>query len=192
MTIPELLLLEFDEETPNTRRMLERVPEANLTWKPHEKSMTLGRLASHVADLPQRCTAVITLETFVRPPGFTPFIATSSQELLEHFDTVAAQARTALAGLHDDQLPVIWSIKIGDRTLASLPRAMALRRIFLDHLVHHRGQLSVYLRLLDVPIPGMYGPSADVPVIVAGNPRPTIMSSSGTSSSGMPSSRTGA
>ncbi|MGD0369530.1 MAG: DinB family protein [Acidobacteriaceae bacterium] len=161
MTIPELFLLEFDEEMPGTRRILERVPEASFSWQPHEKSMTLGRLASHLADLPQRCTAIITSEELVRPLGFTPFLAGSSQELLERFDTVTADARTALAGLREDQLSVIWSIKMGDRTIASLPRAMALRRVFMNHHIHHRAQLGVYLRLLNIPIPGMYGPSAD-------------------------------
>ena len=125
MTIPELFLQEFDEEIPSTRRMLERVPEANFTWKPHEKSMTLGRLASHVADLPQRCTAIITTETLVRPPGFTPYAAASTSELLERLDTVSTEARTALATLREDQLSVIWTIKMGDRTIASLPRLLA-------------------------------------------------------------------
>ncbi len=161
MTIPELFLHEFDEEMPNTRRMLERVPEASFTWKPHEKSMTLGRLASHVADLPARCATIITTEELVRPVGFTPWTASSTAEILDHFDTVTRAARTALAGLRDDQLQVLWTIKMGDRTLVELPRVIALRRVLMDHHIHHRGQLSVYLRLLDVPIPGMYGASAD-------------------------------
>jgi uncharacterized damage-inducible protein DinB len=161
MTVPELFLQEFDLEMPSTHRILERVPEASFSWQPHEKSMTLGRLASHVADLPQRCTAIITTEELIRPPGFTPFLAGSSKELLERFSTVVAEARSALLTLREDQLSVIWSIKMGDRTIASLPRAMALRRVFMDHHIHHRAQLGVYLRLLDIPIPGMYGPSAD-------------------------------
>ena len=161
MTIQELLLPEFDEEMAGTRRMLERVPEASLTWKPHEKSMTLGRLASHVADLPMRCVSIITTDTFVRPTDFKPFLAGSTQELLEHFDAASGAARQALPTLREDQLPAMWTIKFGERTINSLPRALALRRVFIDHLVHHRGQLSVYLRLLDVPVPGMYGPSAD-------------------------------
>jgi uncharacterized damage-inducible protein DinB len=161
MTIPELFLQEFDEEIPSTRKMLERVPETSFSWKPHEKSMTLGRLASHVAELPARCATIITTESFVRQPGTAPFLASSSAEILEKFDTVSAEARKALANLREDQLPVIWTIKMGDRTIASLPRVMALRRVFMNHLIHHRAQLGVFLRLLDVPIPGMYGPSAD-------------------------------
>ena len=161
MTIPELFLQEFNEEMPSTRRMLERVPEASFTWKPHEKSMTLGRLASHVADLPARCVTIITTEELVRPVGFTPWTASSTAEILDRFDTVTGAARRALTNLRDDQLQVSWSIKMGDRILVTLPRVMALRRVFMDHLIHHRGQLSVYLRLLDIPVPGMYGASAD-------------------------------
>jgi uncharacterized damage-inducible protein DinB len=161
MTILELLLLEFDEEMASTRRMLERVPEASLAWKPHEKSMALGRLASHVADLPLRCPSMVNFETYVRPAGYKPFLAETSGALLEHFDGAVKEARAALTSLNDEQLAATWTMQMNGRTMASLPRAMALRRIFMDHLIHHRGQLSVFLRLLDVPIPGMYGPSAD-------------------------------
>ena len=161
MTIPELLLLEFDEEMPGIRKILERVPETNFSWKPHEKSMTLGRLASHIAELPARCATIITTENYVRQPGNAPFIASSSAELVSRFDTTSSEARTALAALSEDQLSVIWSLKMGDRTMASMPRVMAIRRVFMNHLIHHRAQLGVFLRLLDVPIPGMYGPSAD-------------------------------
>ena len=161
MTVQELLLLEFDEEVANTRKMLERVPEASLSWKPHEKSMTLGRLASHVADLPNRAVSIITIDNFVRPANATPFAANSAKELTERFDTACTEARKAIAGLRDEQLPATWTLTFGDRVMISVPRGLALRRVFMDHLIHHRGQLSVYLRLLDVPIPGMYGPSAD-------------------------------
>jgi uncharacterized damage-inducible protein DinB len=161
MTISELFLQEFDVEMPGTRQLLERVPETSFTWKPHEKSMTLGRLASHIADLPARCTTIITTDELVRQPGFTPWSASSTAELLAHFDAATTEARPALAGLRDDRLSVMWTLKMGDRTLASLPRAMALRRVFMDHIIHHRAQLGVFLRLLDVPIPGMYGASAD-------------------------------
>jgi uncharacterized damage-inducible protein DinB len=161
MTIPELFLQEFDLEMPSTQRILERVPEASFSWQPHEKSMTLGRLASHVAELPARCATIVTTETYVRQPGTPPYLAASSAELLEKFSTTTAEARAALLTLRDDQLSVIWSLKMGDRTIASLPRVMALRRVFMNHHIHHRAQLGVYLRLLNIPIPGMYGPSAD-------------------------------
>lgn len=161
MTVQELLLLEFDEEMAGTRRMLERVPEAGLSWKPHEKSMTLARLASHVADLPSRCSAIVGMDVFVRPVNAVPFVAGSANELVKHFDAASAEARKALSGLTDKQLAGTWTLKFGDRVMVTLPRGMALRRVFMDHLIHHRGQLSVYLRLLDAPVPGMYGPSAD-------------------------------
>lgn len=161
MTIPELFLAEFDEEIPGTRKILERVPDHSFAWKPHERSMTLGRLASHIAELPARCVTIITTETHVRQPGTPPWAAASTAELLEKFGATTAEARSALAGLREDQLSAIWTIKMGDRTLASLPRVMALRRVFMNHLIHHRAQLGVFLRLLDVPIPGLFGPSAD-------------------------------
>ncbi|HEY1809793.1 MAG TPA: DinB family protein [Acidobacteriaceae bacterium] len=161
MTIPELLQQEFSEESASTRRILERVPPSSFPWKPHAKSMTLGRLASHLADLPNRCVTIATTEVFTRNPGTAPFQAGSGPELLAHFDDAAAAAKATLSDLREDQLSAIWTLKFGERTMAALPRAMALRRVFLNHLIHHRGQLSVYLRLLEVPVPGMYGPSAD-------------------------------
>jgi len=161
MTIPELLQQEFAEESASTRRILERVPETSFSWKPHAKSMTLGRLASHVADLPNRCVIIATTETFVRNPGTAPFQAASGTDLVAHFDGASAAAEAALTTLREDQLSAVWTLKFGEQTMVAVPRALALRRVFLDHLIHHRGQLSVYLRLLDVPVPGMYGPSAD-------------------------------
>ena len=161
MTIPELFQLEFAEESASTRRILERAPEASFSWKPHAKSMTLGRLASHVADLPNRCVTIATTETFVRNPGTAPYQAASVNDLVAHFDEASAAAKSALGALRDDQLSAVWTLKFGEQTMVELPRALALRRVFFDHMIHHRGQLSVYLRLLDIPVPGMYGPSAD-------------------------------
>jgi uncharacterized damage-inducible protein DinB len=161
MTIPELLQQEFADESASTRRILERVPEASFPWKPHAKSMTLARLASHVADLPNRCVTILTTETFVRNPGTAPFQSGSANELVAHFDEASAAAKAALSALREDQVSVIWTLKFGEQTIAAMPRALALRRVFLNHLIHHRAQLSVYLRLLEVPVPGMYGPSAD-------------------------------
>jgi uncharacterized damage-inducible protein DinB len=161
MTIPELLQQEFSDESAATRRMLERVPESSYSWKPHAKSMTLGRLASHVADLPNRCVTIATTDTFVRNPGTAPFQAASAHDLLAHFDEAAAAAKATLSSLREDQLDAVWTLKFGEQTMVALPRVLALRRVFLDHLIHHRGQLSVYLRLLEVPVPGMYGASAD-------------------------------
>lgn len=161
MAFRELLLAEFDDEMKKTRKILERVPEEKFAWKPHEKSMALGRLASHTADIPARAASIINTETFVRPAGFVPFIASSARELMERFEHTSAEGRAAIESLREDQLPAVWTLKIGEKTLLELPRTSALRMVCMNHMIHHRAQLGVYLRLLDVQIPGMYGPSAD-------------------------------
>ncbi|HYK37601.1 DinB family protein [Alloacidobacterium sp.] len=161
MAFRELLLAEFDDEMKKTRKILERVPEEKFAWKPHEKSMALGRLASHTADIPGRAASIINTEIFVRPAGFVAFIAASSMELLERFTQASAEGRAAIESLREDQLPVVWTLKFGEKTLLELPRSTALRMVCLNHMIHHRAQLGVYLRLLDVQVPGMYGPSAD-------------------------------
>jgi uncharacterized damage-inducible protein DinB len=161
MTFIELLRAEFDDEMKKTRKILECVPGDKLAWKPHEKSMTLGRLAGHVADIPARAASIIRSEILVRMPGYTTFSPASREELLEKFMSSSAEGRSALEELTEDQLPVIWTLKFGDKILVQLPRAVALRAVVMNHVIHHRAQLGVYLRLLDLPIPGMYGVSAD-------------------------------
>jgi uncharacterized damage-inducible protein DinB len=161
MSIAESWLAEFDREMAQTRRVLERVPEDKMEWRPHAKSMTLGRLALHVAEIPGLAGAVAAL------PGLdiskTDFnrAAKSRQELFEAFDKASAQAREAVAALKDESLLDTWEMTLNGRTVLSMPRAGAYRTLAMNHLIHHRGQLSVYLRLLDVPVPGLYGPSAD-------------------------------
>ncbi|MBT9329657.1 DinB family protein [Paracidobacterium acidisoli] len=161
MDFLEVFVKEFDREMGATRRMLERVPEEQWGWRPHERSMMLGRLASHVSDLPNRAVQVVELETLVRQPGFAPYQAATKTEMLEKFESSAARAQELIPGLTEEQLKAEWSIRLGERVMMAMPRGMALRTIVMDHLIHHRGQLSVYLRLLDVPVPGVYGPSAD-------------------------------
>lgn len=161
MGFRELLLVEFDDEMKKTRKILERVPEEKFAWKPHEKSMALGRLASHTADIPGRAASIINTDTFVRPAGFVPFIAASSRELVERFEQASAEGRAAIENLREDQLSAVWTLKLGEQTLLQLPRSTALRAVCMNHMIHHRAQLGVYLRLLGVQIPGMYGPSAD-------------------------------
>ena len=161
MTLQEALLQEYDLEMKSTRPLLECVPEDKFAWKPHAKSMSLGRLAGHVAELAGRPASVIGMDTVVRSPGQQPYVPASKKELLEKFDTGSAEARKSIAGLTADRLDTIWTLKFGDRTLFEIPRALALRRVCMNHLIHHRAQLGVFLRLLDVLIPGMYGPSAD-------------------------------
>jgi uncharacterized damage-inducible protein DinB len=161
MTISEMLLPEFDQEMANTRKILDCVPEDKFGWKPHAKSMTLGRLSSHVAELPQWGVFVINQDKLELTPGTKPFSAATKAELMEALDKNAAAAREAIAGADDEHLGKIWTFIYGGHTVLALPRAVVLRSMVMSHLIHHRGQLSVYLRLNDVAIPGMYGPSAD-------------------------------
>ena len=153
---------EFDEEMKNTRKILERVPEDKLSYKPHEKSMSLGRLASHVAELPGWTVNVIDKDVLDMQPGpFEPFVAKSRQELLDTFDRSVAEARSRISGASEADLQKIWSFKFAGNPVFSMPRALVLRTTMLNHIIHHRAQLGVYLRLNNVEIPGMYGPSAD-------------------------------
>lgn len=161
MEIRELLLPEYDEEISSTRKILECVPDDKLGWKPHDKSMLLGRLAGHIAELPNWATRAITTDTFEFTPGRAPYIGSSRADLLEKLNLTAAEGRAAIAGASDEEFSKPWTFKFAGKTVFTLPKFAVLRRMALSHLVHHRGQLSVYLRLLDVPIPGMYGPSAD-------------------------------
>ncbi len=161
MTISELLLPEFENETKKTRKLLEVVPFDDPDWKPHEKSMCIGRLAGHVAELPSWANDTVTLESFNVEPGNKPFFPRSSKELLERFDEKAASARAAIAGATDEHLQKVWTLSFDGKPILSMPRKSILRDLVMNHLIHHRGQLSVYLRLRNVPVPGMYGPSAD-------------------------------
>jgi uncharacterized damage-inducible protein DinB len=161
MTISEMLLPEFDQEMANTRIILECVPEEKFAWKPHEKSMTMGRLASHVGEMPQWAAFTINQDTLELTPGTKPFNAATKSELMDAFSANAAAAREAIAAASDEHLGKTWSLIYGGKTVLSMPRAGVLRTMVMSHLIHHRGQLSVYLRLNDIPVPGMYGPSAD-------------------------------
>jgi len=164
MTISELLLPEFDQEMANTRRLLERVPGGKADWKPHEKSMTLGRLAGHIAELPSMGVRIINTEVLdlssLASGGYQPYVARSSDDLLHTFDKNVAEVREAVAGASDKHFSAPWSMHIAGKTLASGSR-MFMIRMFFNHLIHHRAQLGVYLRLNDVPLPALYGPSAD-------------------------------
>ena len=160
----EALLPEFDREMTTTRKVLERVPNESLAWKPHAKSFSLGELASHVAALPTFAAETLNRSEFeignLRPPVALP----SRTDVLAAFDASTGAARAALAGKSDAELMAIWTLKRNGTPLYSMPKAVVLRSLVLSHVIHHRGQLSVYLRLLDVPVPSIYGPSADEPV----------------------------
>ena len=163
MTIAELLLPELDQELATTRRVLERVPDDRLGWKPHEKSFSMGELASHVANLIKWTDVTMNQTEFdmaTVPPEQMNQTATSRTELLEWFDTNAAAARTAMNRSDADYF-VPWTLKQGAQVFFTMPRYGCIRSFFLNHVVHHRAQLSVYLRLNDIAVPAMYGPSAD-------------------------------
>jgi uncharacterized damage-inducible protein DinB len=165
MPIAQTLLPEFDHEMANTRRMLELVPAADAAWKPHPKSYALGDLASHIATLPMWGRLALELpELDLGSPanaGIARVPFTSTPELLERLDRNVREARAALASATDGDLGEIWTLKSGATTVFSMPRTMVLRGFVLSHMIHHRGQLSVYLRLRDVPLPSLYGPTAD-------------------------------
>ncbi|MBM4188289.1 MAG: damage-inducible protein DinB [Gemmatimonadetes bacterium] len=164
MSIAESVLPEFDHEMATTRRLLERVP-ANLDFKPHPKSFSLGDLAAHIANLPH--WGVVTMqgtELDVNPPGGPPFVSPSygsRSDNLATFDKNTAAARAALAAASDSDYLVNWSLKNGGATVFTMPRVVVIRSFVLNHLIHHRGQLSVYLRMNEVPVPSIYGPTAD-------------------------------
>ena len=161
MTIAELLLPEFDQEIAKTRAMLARVPDDKFDFAPHAKSMKLGRLASHIAETPQWLTKTVTTEEFEPPPDMKGFSASTRQQLLEELDARTAVARTHLANASDEELAVIWTFRWQGHVIFALPRREVIRSMVLSHMIHHRAQLGVYLRLLDIAIPGPYGPSAD-------------------------------
>lgn len=165
MAIAEMLLPEFDQEMANTRKLLERLPETISDWKPHEKSMRFDRLASHVAELPGWAVETINRDSLdITPPAdFNPdaFLSHSRRDALEKFDGGVKRARAAIAGASDQHLMQNWSLVRGAQTLFTMPRAAVLRTMVMNHLIHHRAQLGVYLRLNNLAIPGMYGPSAD-------------------------------
>jgi len=161
MSIAQSLLPEFDHEMQSTRKLLECVPDGKFSFKPHEKSMTLGHLASHVAQIPEYVISTIRLERLDFTGSEKPFEATTRKELLDAFDAKSAEARSALSGATDEDLAKIWTLTFKGQQIFSMPRAAVLRSMCMNHLYHHRGQLGVYLRMNNVAIPGMYGPSAD-------------------------------
>jgi len=165
MSITENLLTDFNTESEYTRALLKAVPEEHLEWRPHEKSMTLGALAGHIAEAPAWTHSMLTERfdmTEAEREGYKPFVATSVDELLATRETNAVAFNTDLKGRDDDFMNAIWTMSAGGHEIMSLPRHAAIRTIIIRHISHHRGQLTVYLRLLGVPVPPTYGPTADV------------------------------
>ena len=165
MAIAESFLPEFDHEMANTRKMLALVRDDKLDYSPHEKSMKMGRLSGHIAEMVAWSVSIVnTPELDIAPadgPSFEPFVAGSRDELLAAFDKNVAAAKEAVTGTSDEALMTPWSLLAGGHNVFTMPRIGVLKSMVLNHIIHHRAHLGLYLRLNDVPIPGMYGPSAD-------------------------------
>lgn len=161
MRLIDPILAELEQESHATRRVLARVPDAHLSWRPHPKSFSLGQLALHVATIPGSVAQLAALESLPEPPQFVQPAAASAAELVPAFEASLAQARQVLNGLDDAAMAGTWRLMSGGKELMAMPRAALLRTIMLNHWYHHRGQLLVYLRWHDVPLPSVYGPTAD-------------------------------
>lgn len=165
MSLSQAILPEFDQEMANTRKVLERIPEDKLGWKIHDKSNTIGWVGMHLAELPGWACLALDHDSFdVDPPGGKPYrtpIPTSRQEILERFDKNVAAARKAIAVAGDDQFTKPWTLLKAGHEIFTLPRGAMLRSFVLSHSIHHRAHLCVYLRVNNVPVPALYGPSGD-------------------------------
>jgi uncharacterized damage-inducible protein DinB len=161
MALIDGMLQELEQEAQTTRRVLERVPDKQLAWRPHEKARTLGELALHVAIVPGAVAELVSTQTTVQAPQFTDPRPESAADLIPALDESIAKAKKLLGDMDDATLMATWRMMRGERELFAVPRVAVLRSIMLNHWYHHRGQLTVYLRELDVRIPSIYGPSAD-------------------------------
>lgn len=165
MGLSESLLPEFDNEMANTRKTLERVPHDKPDWKPHEKSTAIGGLATHLCNIPTWAVYTIDQDSLDLAPGGKPLppaeLLTSQEKLLTTFDANVAKARAAIAGATDGEFFKPWSLMTNGNTILTMPKIAVLRNFVMNHLIHHRAQLGVYLRLNDIPVPSIYGPSAD-------------------------------
>lgn len=162
MAIVEAMMREFDREASSTRALLERLPEDGLDWKPHEKSMALDLLASHLGEIPRWGVRTINEEGIdIDPDSYQPTVKKTRDEILAFFDENLKAFKTAMTATNDGVLMQPWTLKRSGQKVMSMPKVAVLRAWIFNHMIHHRGQLSVYLRLKDVPLPQTYGPSAD-------------------------------
>lgn len=165
MAIIDGILQEFVHEAAGTRKVLERLPESELGWKPHAKSMTMGVLASHLSETPSWVEPIINqAEMNFSTVGYVSLDLKKVSEIVERLDANVAAAQKSLQGTTNAKLLLPWTLKVDGKVIFTMPRVAVLRSMVLNHSVHHRGQLTVYLRLKDVPVPGLYGPSADEPM----------------------------
>ena len=161
MKISDSLLPEFDQEMANTRKTLERVPMDKYEWQPHTKSFNMGRLATHVAQLPSWAHVTLTTDELDLAGGYDQPKPQTTEELLQLFDGHVAEGRKSIADASDESYAKPWTLRLGDRVIFTMPRIAVLRSMVMNHIIHHRAQLTVYLRLNDLPVPALYGPSAD-------------------------------
>jgi uncharacterized damage-inducible protein DinB len=161
MAIADVLLAELEQEAHATRRVLERVPQAKLSWKPHAKSFSLGQLALHVATIPGMVASLVVNDVVPEPPQFVQPEAATAAELTPALAASIAQARAIVGGFDDAAMNTVWRLMHNGTELMAIPRGAMLRMVMLNHWYHHRGQLLVYLRMHDVPLPSVYGPTAD-------------------------------
>ena len=165
MTIAESILPEFELEMANTRKVLDCIPDDKLDWKAHEKSLSIGLVGSHLAHIPSWVEMTLTQDFLdVNPKGGEPYQSPkfdSRQEMLDHFDANVAAAKKTIAATPDEEFGKSWSLLSGGEALLTMPKLGVIRTYVLNHTIHHRGHLCVYLRLNDIPVPGLYGPSAD-------------------------------
>jgi uncharacterized damage-inducible protein DinB len=160
MSLADTILIELDQESHTTKRVLDRVPEAKLSWRPHPKSYSLGQLALHIA-ASQGNVASLASQDFVESPGFAQAEPANRRQIFEAFSKSIEDAKMTIGKMDDARLKSTWTLTRNGQTIMAIPRIDFLRSVLLNHVYHHRGQLSVYLRLLDVPVPSIYGPSAD-------------------------------
>jgi len=165
MKISESMLPEFDQEMASTRKVLERVPLQNPNWKPHPKSSSVSALAAHIANMPDWAGLTLETDSFdYAPPGAPPYETpkfSSKEQLLAAFDKSVAGARAALAAADDSKMLAPWTLMAGGKTMMTMPKVAVIRSFVMNHTIHHRAQLGVYLRLNDIPVPSVYGPTAD-------------------------------
>ncbi len=165
MSLSKSMLPEYDQEMAGTRKTLERIPDDKLDWKAHEKSNSIGWVGAHLADIPAWIEITLNHDTFdIDPPGGEPYQVSSPgsrQEILDLFDKNVAAGRAAIAAATDEQLMQPWTLLKAGETILTMPRITMLRSFVLNHTIHHRAHLCVYLRMNDVPVPALYGPSAD-------------------------------
>jgi uncharacterized damage-inducible protein DinB len=163
--ISESLIAELKQEAIATRKMLELVPLEKSDWKPHEKSMSIGRLTSHVAELPTWISYTADQDELdFKKIDYKPFVPESNSDLLSFFDKNVKNAVKSLENCSDEDMKKNWTLRAGEQIFFTLPKVGVIRSMNMNHMIHHRGQLSVFLRLLNIPLPGVYGPTADNPM----------------------------